>query len=159
MGRFLTLLGIVLVMASCQHTYYVVRHAEKQLTPQQSNPPLTANGEAMAQHLKQLLQDKKIKHIFSTNTVRTTATAAPLAQAIGVTTELYGPKPDSAFIQKLKKLKHNTLVVGHSNTVDDIVNALSNSTKISGDLDETDYGGLYVVTVKGKTIYFKKLTY
>lgn len=159
MKRLLTLLFIVFAASACQHTYYVVRHAEKQLTPQQPNPPLTANGEAMAQHLKVLLQDKKIKHIFSTNTVRTTATAAPLAQAIGVATTLYGPKPDSAFIQKLKKLRHNTLVVGHSNTVDDIVNALSNGTKINGDLDETEYGGLYVVTVKGKVIYFKKLTY
>lgn len=159
MKRLLTVLVLVLTLAACQHTYYVVRHAEKQVNPPQANPPLTANGEAMAQHLKQLLQDKKIKHIYSTNTIRTTSTAAPLAQAIGVTTELYGPKPDSTFIQKLKKLKHNALVVGHSNTVDDIVNALANATKINGDLDESDYGGLYVVTVKGKTIYFKKLSY
>jgi phosphohistidine phosphatase SixA len=159
MKKILTLLTIAFALAACSHTYYVVRHAEKQLTPQQANPPLTDNGEAMAQHLKALLADKKIKRIFSTNTVRTTATAAPLAQAIGVTTELYGPKPDSAFIQQLKNIKHNTLVVGHSNTVDDIVNGLGNAAYIPGDLDEKDYGGLYMVTVKGKRIFFKKLSF
>jgi phosphohistidine phosphatase SixA len=159
MAKYLTLLAITFVLVACSHTYYVVRHAEKQQIPQQSDPPLTTNGEAMAQHLKTLLLPKKIKHIFSTNTKRTLATAAPLSEATGIKPVLYGPKPDSAFIQQLKGLKHNTLVVGHSNTVDEIVNGLGNTTYINGDLDDKDYGGLYVVTIKGKKIYFKKLTY
>jgi phosphohistidine phosphatase SixA len=150
-------------LAACQRHYYVVRHAEK-VSPTsggqpQPDPPLTERGEAMAQHLKELLLPKKIKHIFSTNTKRTLSTAAPLSQATGIQPQLYGNKPDSAFIRQLKNLKHNTLVVGHSNTVDDIINGLADKTFINGDLQDTDYGGLYVLTVKGKKVYFKRLTY
>lgn len=159
MKQLFFLLVAIVVLASCQHTYYVVRHAEKQETPQMPDPPLTAHGEAMAQNLKTILLHKKIKHIYATNFKRTMGTAAPLSEAIGVSPVTYGPRPDNAFIEQLKNLKHNTLVVGHSNTVDDIVNGLAGSTKINGDLSETDYGGLYVVTVKGKKIYFKKLNY
>jgi phosphohistidine phosphatase SixA len=157
MKQWMILLAMATALLACQRTYYVVRHAEKVQTPQQPDPPLTERGEAMAQNLKALLQSKKIKQIFSTNTKRTLATAAPLAQAIGVQPQLYASKPDSALLQKLLHQKGNTLVVGHSNTVDDIVNGLSNRTQINGDLDDKDYGGLYVVTLKGKKVYFKRL--
>jgi phosphohistidine phosphatase SixA len=159
MKRFVFFMLITVAAASCSHTYYVVRHAEKvQAQPPLQDPPLTPNGEAMAQNLKNILLPKGIKHIFSTNTTRTKSTAAPLSEAAGISVEIYS-KPDEAFITKLKALKKNTLVVGHSNTVDDIVNALCNTTKINGDLPDADYGDLFVVTVKGKKIYFKKLRY
>jgi phosphohistidine phosphatase SixA len=159
MKRIAAFIAIVLAATSCSHTYYVVRHAEKvQAQPPLQDPPLTTNGEAMAQNLKNMLLPKGIKYIFSTNTTRTKSTAAPLSQAAGISVQIYS-KPDEAFITKLKALKKNTLVVGHSNTVDDIVNALCNTTKINGDLSETEYGDLFVVTVKGKKIYFKKLRY
>jgi phosphohistidine phosphatase SixA len=150
-------------LTACQRNYYVVRHAEKVTAASNgqplSDPPLTEKGKAMAQHLKELLLSKKIKHIYSTNTQRTLATAAPLSEAIGIQPQLYGNKPDSAFLQLLKGLRHNALVVGHSNTVDDIINGLAGKTFINGDLQDSDYGGLYVLTVKGKKVYFKRLTF
>jgi phosphohistidine phosphatase SixA len=159
MKRILVFIAIVFTAASCSHTCYVVRHAEKvQAQPPLKDPPLTPNGEAMAQNLKSILLPKGIKHIFSTNTTRTKATAAPLSQAAGIPVIIYAA-PDAAFIAQLKAIKKNTLVVGHSNTVDDIVNALCNTTKINGDLSEADYGDLFVVTIKGKKIYLKKLRY
>ncbi len=159
MIRILFFSVIAFIAASCSHTYYIVRHAEKvQAQPPLKDPALTPNGEAMAQNLKNILLPNGIKHIFSTNTTRTKTTAAPLSQAAGIPVTLY-TAPDAAFIAQLKALKKNTLVVGHSNTVDDIVNALCNAAKINGDLSEADYGDLFVVTVKGKKIYFKKLRY
>jgi phosphohistidine phosphatase SixA len=159
MKRIVFFLAIALITASCSHTYYIVRHAEKvQAQPPLPDPPLTPNGEAMAQNLKTILLPKGIKHIFSTNTTRTKATAAPLSQAIGIPVATYAT-PNAEFIAQLKALKKNTLVVGHSNTVDDIVNALCGAAKINGDLPDTDYGDLFVVTVKGKKIYFKKMRY
>jgi phosphohistidine phosphatase SixA len=159
MKRVLFLMIIAVSAVSCSHTYYVVRHAEKvQAQPPLPDPPLTPNGEAMAQNLKTILLPKHIRHIFSTNTTRTKSTAAPLSQATGVPVVLYNA-PDTVFIAQLKSLKKNTLIVGHSNTVDDIVNALCNSAIISGDLADPEYGDLFVITVKGKKIYFKRLRY
>jgi phosphohistidine phosphatase SixA len=159
MKHIVFFIAVLFVTASCSHTYYIVRHAEKvQAQPPLADPPLTPNGEAMAQHLKTILLPKNIKHIFSTNTTRTKSTAAPLSQAAGIAVNIY-TAPDAAFITQLKNLKKNTLVVGHSNTVDDIVNALCGSTKINGDLADPEYGDLFVVTIKGKKIYFKKLRY
>jgi hypothetical protein len=48
------------------------------------------------------------------------------------------------------------LIVGHSNTVDDIVNQLIGRTIIQGDLPETQYGDLFIVKKKGKKFIFKQ---
>lgn len=149
----------VSILASCaQHTYYIVRHAEKGTTPA-NNPPLTDAGTQRAEHLKDLLKDKKIAYIFSTNFTRTLSTAQPLATATGITVEKYGPKPDTAFINKLKGLKKSTLIVGHSNTIDDIVNQLCNAIKVPADIDESVFDNLFVVTYRGKKIIFEARKY
>ncbi|MEO5999825.1 MAG: phosphoglycerate mutase family protein [Chitinophagaceae bacterium] len=144
--------------------YYIIRHAEKEqassgvvmATP--GNPPLSKKGIARAQALKDLLMDKHIHYIFSTNTIRTIATVKPLGDAIGVRIETYS-KADSAFIEKLKTLDQNTLIVGHSNTVDDIVNTLSKTENVRGDLPDTKYDNLYVVKINGSKISFQALKY
>jgi len=65
-----------------------------------------------------------------------------------------------SFIQKLKGIKKgNSLIVGHSNTVDDIVNKLCGETKIPGDLPDSEYDNLYIVTKKGKRMKFENKTY
>ena len=155
--KLLTSLLIIctIFLTSCGHTYYVVRHAERG-TPapggnmQANNPPLSDAGEKRAQDLKEILKDKKVAYIFSTNTIRTMSTAEPLRVAAGLTIENYKPIPDSAFIAKLKGLKKNVLVVGHSNTVDDIVNKLTGKQSLPGDLAETEYDNLFVIRYKGK---------
>jgi len=142
-------------------TYYIVRHAEKEQASAGSvmatpgNPPLTKQGAARALALKDILKDKHIRYIFSTNTTRTIATAKPLSEAIGVKVDTYA-WPDSTFISKLKTLRGNTLIVGHSNTVDDIVNMLCKRKEVAGDLPDTAYSKLFIVTVKGKKTSFKE---
>lgn len=146
--------------AWCQ-TYYIVRHAEKVTPTQGSNmmtndPPLSDAGKARAQALKELLKDKKIGYIYSTNTIRTRTTAEPLSQVSGVAIQIYGPKPDSLFIQQLKALNKNVLVIGHSNTVDDIVNMLCNKQKLPGDLPDSAYDNLFIVTKKNGRMEFEQ---
>lgn len=166
MRSVITILSVSFLLTACSHTYYVVRHAEKAgntgNTPGMSspnNPPLAAAGEQRAQALKETLKDAKIDHIFSTNTLRTMNTAEPLRAQRSLTTENYGPMPDSAFIQKLKSLKKNVLVVGHSNTVDDIVNGLTGKKTIPGDLQDSEYSNLYIITYRGKKVSFERRTY
>jgi hypothetical protein len=69
--------------------------------------------------------------------------------------QTYGPKPDSAFISQLRSLKKNTLIVGHSNTVDDIVNMLCNEQKLT-DLQDAEYDNLFIVTIKNGTAHFER---
>ena len=139
-----------LSLMSCSHTYYVVRHAEKAAGSgtMNSDPPLSAIGETRAQQLKELLKDEKIKKIYSTRFIRTRKTAEPLRALKGLEIVEYGPAPDSLFIATLKSQRLNTLIVGHSNTVDDIVNGLTGENSVPGDLDESVYDQLYVITYK-----------
>jgi phosphohistidine phosphatase SixA len=167
MQKFIGFLIINIYLTSCSHTYYVVRHAEKAVpsagatmsTP--DDPPLSDAGSKRAETLKEVLKDKKIRYIFSTNTTRTRLTAEPLSKYSGVNIQTYGPKPDSIFINQLKKLKHNTLIIGHSNTVDDLVNGLSNQTNLS-DLADAEYDNLFIVKYKhllGTKIKYERRNY
>lgn len=151
----------ILLFCSCSHSYYIVRHAEKaaQGTSMSNDVPLTEQGEQRALALRDVLKTKKIAYVFSTNTIRTKATARPTADYFSLAIETYGPRPDSSFINLLKSKKKNVLVVGHSNTVDDIVNMLCNDIRIPADLEDSEYDNLFVVTYKGKKIFFKKEKY
>jgi phosphohistidine phosphatase SixA len=149
-----------LLLLSCSTTYYIVRHAEKaSAEPNMSTDvPLTDAGKQRAEKLKEILKDKMIRYVFSTNTIRTKTTAEPTANYFKLKTELYS-KSDSAFISKLKSVKKNTLITGHSNTVDDIVNMLCNEIKVEADLKDNEYDNLFVVKRKGRKYFFEKLKY
>lgn len=164
--RYLLLL-ILVAAASCGNTFFIVRHAEKAVPDsgqmqgsQVSNadPPLSEAGKLRAIELRQMLKDDNVQHIFSTNFIRTISTAQPLNELRGNThIELYSPSKDSidAFIRKLKSIKKgNVLVVGHSNTVDDLTNKLSGKTVVPGDLKDSDYDNLFVVKRKGNRYIF-----
>ena len=153
----------IIVISSCNKTtYYIVRHAEKATAAanMSSDVPLTAAGEQRAINLKNLLQNKNIGYIFSTSTIRTTSTANPLSVATGVPVQLYNHRDTlNQFIQRLKSIKkRNVLIVGHSNTVDDVVNKLMNQSLLT-DLQETEYNNLFMVHRKGKKYSFNKEKY
>lgn len=150
---------------SCSNTIYVVRHAEKAsgIDPAtmktHTDPPLSPEGEERALLLKQILGSKNIKHIFSTNTIRTTSTARPLKELyLGMEIKIYSSRPDSmnAFIERIKGIRRgDVLIVGHSNTVDDIANKLAGKTAVPGDLKDSEYDNLFILKRKGGTYHFK----
>lgn len=157
MTRIFMLSCIMATMfASCSHSYYIVRHAEKatQEANMSSDVPLTDKGKERAEALKEILKNKKIAYVFSTNTIRTKSTAQPTADYFKLAIETYSARPDSTFINLLKSKKKNTLVVGHSNTVDDIVNTLCGKKEVAGDLPDAEYNKLFVVKKKGKKYFF-----
>ena len=64
------------------------------------------------------------------------------------------------FIARLKEIKKgNVLVIGHSNTVDDIVNKLCGQIKITGDLKENEYDNLFIVRRSGTKFRFQRKKY
>lgn len=167
--RILFLFFLLIYFSSCVSVkYFIVRHAEKEVpsagtvmtTP--GDPPLSAAGKVRAIELREELKTQNIRYIFSTNTIRTISTAQPLNNLRGAThIELYNTKDSLDYlIQKLKAIKKgNSLIVGHSNTVDDIVNKLCGSIQIPSDLKDSEYDNLFIVTRKGSKYVFTRKKY
>jgi 2,3-bisphosphoglycerate-dependent phosphoglycerate mutase len=142
---------------SCKTTsYYIVRHAEKETATMASDVALSAEGRQRAEALKDVLQGKNIQAIYSTNYIRTKSTAQPLAGLKNISIQIYDPK-DAAFASRVKNVNAgNVLIVGHSNTVDDLANQFMGTVVVAGDLPETQYGDLFIVKKKGKKYRFAK---
>ncbi len=148
--RLFLLFAFLFFFASCSTTnYYIVRHAEKAPSDgaMTSDVPLSAEGEARAAALVDVLKNKKIETIYATPYKRTQGTVQPLSVSIGVPIQTYDPR-DTSFVRKLKASNNHVLIAGHSNTVDDIVNGISGQ-KLLQDLPETQYGDLFIVKKKG----------
>lgn len=133
--------------ASATHEIYLVRHAEKQGG---DDPALTPDGTARAVLLAELLADKGLTRIHSTNYKRTLETAAPIAALTGLEVELYDASDLTAFAEVLKANPGVHLVVGHSNTTPGLSEALGGDpgTPI---YEATEYDRLYVINLEGDT--------
>ena len=70
-----------------QPVIFLIRHAEQ--TPDQE-PVLTEAGQRRAARLARQLKDAGISAIYVTDAVRTRETAAPVAQALGITPRVVG---------------------------------------------------------------------
>lgn len=135
-------------------TVYVVRHAEKgPLTDPQkpTEQPLSDAGAQRAQALRDALRKEPVVAIYSTDTKRTRDTAAPLATARKLSPESYvadapGLAALAARIRQTTPAGKAVLVVGHSNTVLETIEALGapRPVKTIGD-DEFSY--LFEVTL------------
>lgn len=157
MRKLTFLLFAACLLQACSTTsYYIVRHAEKetQSANMSSDVPLSAAGKERAKALEGKLHSQKVKHIYSTNTIRTKSTAQPLSDLLGVNIQTYDHR-DTSFVSKIKALpKGNVLIVGHSNTVDDLVNQFYPQAQLK-DLPETQYGDVFIIKRKGKNYSFK----
>ena len=102
--------------------YFLVRHAEKVL--QGDDPMLSPAGKLRAEALSSLLADAGIERIHSTDFNRTRHTVEPLAQRLGLAVELYDPSRPDDLLTNLQKTGGRQLIVGHSNTVPDLVQRL-----------------------------------
>ena len=159
--KYLLPLFIVVVASCSTQRYYIVRHAEKAVLSRDSagmmtsNPPLSEAGKVRSFVLRNELAQKHIRHIYSTSTLRTTSTAEPLSQEERIPIEIYS-NVDS-LIHLLHSLKGNVLIIGHSNTVDDIVNKLSGRKDIPADLKDSEYDNLFMLKgEKGKLQFTRK---
>ncbi|MEJ8844283.1 phosphoglycerate mutase family protein [Lacibacter sp. H375] len=163
LSSILTITFLLTLLSSCnRNTYYIVRHAEKAnaTANMSSDVPLSAEGEQRAQNLKTLLQNKSFSAIFSTPYIRTQSTAKPLSEVEGISIQLYSPRDTvDKFIDRVKTIqKGDVLLVGHSNTVDDLVNKMMGQSLLT-DLAETEYDNLFIVKRKGKKYSFEKRKY
>jgi broad specificity phosphatase PhoE len=127
-------------------TFYFIRHAEKQ---QGDDPPLTALGEQRSNEWVNYFFLKNVDAVLSSDTQRTRSTAAPLARAKKLETEIYDVKAINGKTL-LEQYRGKVVVLfGHSNTINTYANDLQVEEKYS-ELDDADFDHYFVVKVDDK---------
>jgi broad specificity phosphatase PhoE len=121
---------------------FIVRHAEKATTGGK-DPDLSIEGQKRADALAHILKDSQIASVFVTEFKRTQETAAPTARAAHVSPTVLPANDIGALAEKLRALTGNTLVVGHGNTIPDLLKALGIATPVS--IPEDDYTEIFAV--------------
>lgn len=121
-------------------TVVIVRHAERE-----ANDALTGDGEKRAETLARLLSNPGISAIFSTNTTRTIETVNNTADRLGIRIQFYTLPLEVADLIKSEYAGKVVLVVGHSNTVPQIIGSLgvSSAPPISD-----EFNNLFIVTIR-----------
>lgn len=110
--------------AAAQQAVIVVRHAEK--ADQTRDTPLSAQGQARAKALADLLRGAGVTHVVTSEYLRSQETAAPLAKALGLTAEKVPARDLPALVARLRALDPASIVVvvGHSDTIPPMLTAL-----------------------------------
>jgi broad specificity phosphatase PhoE len=140
------LASALLSVATAQSTVFVVRHAEK--ADATKDPDLSEAGRARAETLAKVLRDAKIAAIYVTEFKRTQETAAPSAKALGITVTVSPAQDSAALIAKLRASNGNALVVGHGDTIPNLMKALGISEP--SNIADNDYDNLFVVVLDEK---------
>ncbi len=150
MRNLLFILAAVLIATGARAespAIFFVRHAERADAggPARADPALSEAGKVRAASLAKTLRDAKISAIYTSEYKRTQETAAPLAASLGIKVQPVPAKEDAALLARLKNEKGNSLVVGHSNSVPEIIRALGVSMHVT--IGESDYDDLFVVVL------------
>ena len=151
----LQITGVVLLtlllagMAVAQKkTIILVRHAEKADGTMTQDPELTDAGKQRAERLAKIVKRYKPGAIYSTDFKRTRDTAAPMASRRKLQVQIYDPKKNSELIDTIMKSKTKRfMIVGHSNTIPGLANLLGKKI-VFKDLDDAEYGTIYIVRLK-----------
>ena len=148
---FVVLVVAFFVYRSATTTVVVLaRHAEKELGAIQ-DPPLSAEGEQRAQRLAQMFgRGQGLGHIdaiYVSDARRTQQTAAPLAERLGKQPVVI---PAADIKGTISRVMHEhaggtVLIIGHSNTVPELIHALSD-IQVPPIADD-EYDTLYVVSI------------
>ena len=141
-------------------TVFLVRHAEKEDEPRQ-DPPLKKEGVLRSQELARLLGNAGVKTIITSQFGRTKQTVEALAAKTGVTVtsislksnptnpRLIAEESTAEVVNKiLERGGESVLVVGHSNSVPDVIKMLGGD--IVPTINERKFDDLFIVTVYAK---------
>jgi phosphohistidine phosphatase SixA len=141
-------------------TVFLIRHAEREQEPRQ-DPPLSKDGIARSQALARLLGGAGIKAIFTSQYTRTKQTAEPLATKLGLTVTPFTLKINPSNTRQvaaestaevtnkiLERSGESVLVIGHSNSIPDLIKMLGGD--VVPTIDESKFDDLFIVTVYAK---------
>lgn len=141
-------------------TVFLIRHAEKGDAPAQ-DPGLSESGRVRSQELARVLGGAGIKAIYTSQFARARITAEPLAKQLGLASSAIALKMSPSnprqvseqsiaeIVNKiLEKPGETALVIGHSNTVPEVIRMLGGD--VVPQIDEKKFDDLFIVTVYAK---------
>jgi broad specificity phosphatase PhoE len=166
MKMYRTILGCIVLLASARaaiaaepQLVFLVRHAEKStatsvampgspptaasMTSAADDPVLSAEGHERAARLAAVLRSASIRNVFSTEFLRTRQTAAPTAQAGHLEVVTVPARETDALLAQVRQAKGNVLIVGHSNSVPELLKRLGIKDDVS--IPDAEYDNLFVV--------------
>jgi phosphohistidine phosphatase SixA len=122
-------------------TVVLVRHAERDLS---GSDALSSAGKQRAALLARMFSESGISAIFTSEFARTKQTAAPLAQELGITPRAIDSDTNAARNQVMSA-GPAPLVIGHSNTVPELIAALGGTAGI--EIDDGEFDHMFVVSI------------
>ena len=142
------LAALVATLAACatpapppEPVYFVMRHLH---TPAgEHDPDLTAEGQRQARLLADWFGVDALEAIYVSTYKRSQQTAAPLAARLGLTPVYYDPADTPGLLARVRQGPFPVLIVGHSNTVPDIIEQLGGERP--GPLAHEDFGDIWRV--------------
>ena len=140
------LLHFVFIASAQKTTAWIVRHAEKDTSfVNRQDPDLTATGQQRALDLAAYLQNEPVVKVYSTDTKRTRQTTKHVKAPL----EIYNPKNLTGLLDLiLQNTKGNSvLIVGHSNTVLETIEALGGKRPVT-QLTDDDYDYIFKVEIE-----------
>ncbi len=135
-----------------QTVIYLIRHAEKEGSG--ADPNLSAAGLQRANNWAVILQDVTFEAFYSTNYNRTLQTIQPTATNNGKEVTLYDPANFSLEDVIADHGGTNVLIVGHSNTIPELINAYLGA-EIYPDMAETEFGNLYKISIVDSVVSYE----
>lgn len=130
---------------------FLVRHAEK-AKDDPKDPLLTAEGQARAERLGRILADAGLDSVYASPYKRTQLTAEPVVRR-GKTPDAvtYSPdKQDEWALELLENAKGmQLLIVGHQNTVPQLLNQLNGAGFHYENIADADFGRFFVAATQG----------
>jgi phosphohistidine phosphatase SixA len=128
---------------SAQEAIYLVRHAEREDSSADSK--LSAAGEARAVRLAAWLGTARITHIYTTDLRRTIQTAMPFAAASHLSPQQSPASDTQAMRVRVAGLgpADRALIVGHSNTIPELIRAFGVTTPIA--IPDSEYDNIFII--------------
>ena len=137
-------LALAAQMVAAAPTIFLVRHAEKAdgagVDPK--NPDLSPAGRARAESLARMLRDAGLVAIFASEYARTQQTAEEVRRACRADVTVVPAKDLGALVEKLKATEGSVLIVGHSNTLPEIIEALGVEKAVT--IADSEYDNLFI---------------
>lgn len=148
-------LGLLFALAACATTaaphaqpdFYVMRHLH---TPAGvTDPDLTSEGVSHAGAVSDWFRRDPPNAIYVSSAKRARQTAEPLARRLKLTPKIYEPRDTPALLALVKQESGTVLIVGHSNTVPDIIEGLGG--KRPAPLVHEDFGDIWHIAGPDRT--------
>jgi len=152
-GMLFAVLGAVVIFAYFATfnrpvtTVILIRHAEKVIDPNNPDVDLSQAGEQRAQELVRMFADSGINAIYATQYKRTQETVKPLSDRLGLPVTVVNSADTSELVRQIHAdhRGQTILIVGHNNTVPEIIGALGGPQLPV--IPESEFDNLYLLTV------------